>query len=80
MKKIFSLHNNHEIKSLVVMMSQRKVYYNYYINRPSFRYVSPSFIAFFRFLFLHFLAFFSFDSEDKKARHDAMTEKVRVVL
>ena len=54
------------------------IHYNYYINRPSvhfaFFFVSLSLIiCFFRYLlslFLHFLAFFSFDSGDKKARHE----------
>ena len=43
---------------------------NYYINRPCFSFIIIYCYCFFRFLFLHFLAFFSFDSEDKKARHD----------
>ena len=84
-----------------------KLYYNYYINRPSLRVfflacllqmfrvfsfqqgVSLSLIiCFFRYLlslFLHFLAFFSFDSGDKKARHEDSSitffpGKIRVML
>ena len=75
---IFAFVNNHVNHVLITLCCNDVVnenfHYNYYINRPSLQFFSS--LRSSPFFILHFLAFFSFDSGDKKARHD-ITGKVR---